>query len=196
MRSGLALVMTAVVLGWTGPLNGAELPGQALEASLTGSVGFTTGTRDVAPTKTTNVGPGVGATVLLRLSDFLNPYFSVGFLWLRSSSQPVDLGAQGTATLQSSLSTWTFIIGPAYDVWRLRIAAGVGIYYVTARSSGIGAPIAPSESDLGYTFSVTGYVYQGDWYKIGIQSQVHLIAEGQLAHFTLGLVAQADVLGW
>lgn len=144
-----------------------------------------------------NGGPGGGVRVLLRTTYFLSPFLDVQFQPLYRSSAQVDLGALGGLTgADRSLRALGVIAGGAFDVWRLRLAAGIGEYRVLVRSTMNGRTMATGEWDMGYLFSATGFVWTSDWFKVGLESRVGIITDAGTSFISVGAVAAGDLLRW
>jgi hypothetical protein len=86
------------------------------------------------------------------------------------------------------------VAGPAVDLWRLRLQAGVGIYQVRVRSTVLGRTVDPSEIDMGYAFALSGFVVRGARLKVGLQARLGVIVEADLTFASLGIVLTGDAL--
>jgi hypothetical protein len=144
-----------------------------------------------------NGGPGLGVRALVRTAYFLSPFLEFHYQPLYRSSAQVDLGrVGGLVGADRSLRTFGVLAGGAFDVWRLRLAAGIGEYRVLVRSTLNGQTTRTSEWDMGYLFSVAGFVWASDRFKLGLESRVGLITDAGTTFFWVGAVAAGDLLRW
>src|SRR5207302_4374026 len=102
-----------------------------------------------------------------------------------------DLGPYGgAAVVTSSLYACGVLAGPAIDVWRLRIKAGIGAYDTIVHASVLHQAIAPSELDLGYVFALSGWALTVPTgtrvFEVGLELRVGLVTEAALNYASFG----------
>ena len=187
-----------LILSWAWQTSAQE-PRRALEADL--HLGWT---RQIAPsvdhtyeTWSRNGGIALHAGILLRSPYFLSPFLDVGYVQLYSSDEEKDLGAPlGTVKSQNSLSAWSLVGGPAVDIGRVRVRAGIGMYRLQVRSTILGTTITPAELDLGYLVTLGVMLWRSDRWKVGLESRALLIAEAETAAVSLGFCGAWDTVKW
>ncbi len=144
-----------------------------------------------------NGGEAFAAYVLYRSPYFLSPYVDVGYFPLYASQETREVGPPfGTLHSTSSLATWGFVAGPAFDVWRLRFRAGMGAYRVQVRSTVLGETITANELDGGYMFAASGWFLLRSRVRVGLEARLGLIVEADIPLLTLGATIGGDALTW
>lgn len=143
-----------------------------------------------------NGGIAASAVVLYRSPHFLSPFLEIGYAQLYASQERIDTADLGTLESDNHLSALSFAAGPALDVWRLRLRAGMGIYRVIVESAIAGVTITPAENDLGWLASAAAYPYQRPGLRIGLEARALLISEASTAVIALGVTASGDALTW
>ncbi len=144
-----------------------------------------------------NGGEVFAGYALYRSPYFLSPYVDVGYFPLYASQESREVGPPfGTLHSTSSLTTWGFVAGPAFDVWRLRFRAGMGAYRVQVRSTVLGETITTSELDGGYMFAASGWFLLRSRVRVGLEARLGLIVEADIPLLALGATIGGDALTW
>ncbi|MCK6532216.1 MAG: hypothetical protein L6Q84_04515 [Polyangiaceae bacterium] len=144
-----------------------------------------------------NGGEAFAAYAAYRSPYFLAPFVDVGYFPLFASQETREVGPPfGTLGSTNSLVTWSFMAGPAFDVWRLRFRAGMGAYYLRVRSTVLGQTVTPSELDGGYLFAVSGWFLRQARVRVGAEARLGLIVEADTPLFALGATLGGDALTW
>lgn len=172
----------------------------ALEVDLRGDWGFMVQPKvdHAGETSSRNGGPGVGVGVLFRPGYFLAPALDVSFQPLYRSQSVVDLGPTlgGPQPAEGTLRTLGVTAGAAFDVWRLRLGAGIGAYQMQVRSTLNGRTIRTSEWDMGYAFSLAGFLWESSRFRLGLETRLGVIVDGGTTFFSVGLLAAGDAFRW
>lgn len=144
-----------------------------------------------------NGGEAFAGYALYRSPYFLAPFVDVGYFPLYASQESREVGAPfGTLRSTNSMATWSFMAGPAFDVWRLRFRAGMGAYYLRVRSTVLGETVTPSELNGGYMFAASGWLLRQSRLRVGLEARVGLIVEADTPLFALGATLGGDALTW
>ena len=200
MRAGLAAACVGCLVAVTiaGETGAAEPPGRTYRHVLEID-GYTGLERMVAPKPSHagelsahNGGMSVALGATYRTRYFLSPFIDVGYYPLYSSESNVDLGnAGGRAHAVSSVFAWGVVAGPAFDFWRLRARAGIGADDVIVHASVLGQTARAAELDLGYAFSLGGFLLIRDRFRIGIEGRLVMIVDASMTALSIG-----TTIGW
>lgn len=187
-----------LVLAWASGAR-AEAPDRFLEVGVFGGHSFQLRVHqeNEARTWSKNGGEAFAAYALFRSPYFLSPWVDVGYFPLYASQETREVGPPfGTLHSTNSLTTLAFTAGPAFDVWRLRIRAGMGAYRLQVRSTVLGETITPSELDGGYVFALSGWFLMRSRVRVGLEARLGLIVEADLPFLALGATVGGDALTW
>jgi hypothetical protein len=179
-------------------------PPWTLEVDLHGAWGFMVQPKvdHSRETSRRNGGPGVGVSALFRTRYFLAPFLDVNFQPLYRSKEIINVvdtpsAPGGPTPADGRLRTLGVTGGLAYDFWRIRLGAGIGVYQMQVRSTLEGRPtLRTSEWDMGYVFSASGFVWGWDRVRLGIESRLGVIADGGTTFFSVGMVVAGDAVRW
>jgi hypothetical protein len=140
-------------------------------------------------------GNGLALSVTYRSPFFLSPFLDVAYYPLYASARAVDLGTLGgRATATGSLAAVAFMAGPALDVFRFRLRAGVGTHDVIVRSTVLGQTTHAAESDMGYLLALDGYLLQTERLRIGLELRAAFIIEADVTTVGIGITMAGDAL--
>jgi hypothetical protein len=145
----------------------------------------------------TNGGIEASALLLYHSSHILSPYLETGYARLYSSRERIDLGTElGVVETSSFFTTFWLAAGPALDLGPLRIRGGLGMYQLRVDSTVDGVRIRPSELDLGWFASVSGFPFQYKGISFGPECRLLLISEASTAAIGIGITGRGDLLKW
>lgn len=195
----LAAVCVVTALSTLALRASAQEPTRALEADL--HLGWA---RQIAPsvdhtyeTWSRNGGIAAHGGLVLRSRYFLSPFLDMGYVQLYSSDEEKDVGPPlGTLKSQNSLSAWSLVGGPAVDIGRVRLRAGMGVYRLQVRSTVLGATITPTELDLGYLVTLGVTLWRSERWKLGLETRAFLISEAETGAVSLGVCGGWDTVRW
>ncbi len=140
-----------------------------------------------------NGGGALAARLLFRAPYFLAPFFDFGYYPLFAADQRPPIGRARAA---SKLYAYGAMWGPAFDFWRLRIAAGVGVYNVHTRSTLLGDTIRTQEVDIGYMFTLSGFFVDTAQVRLGTELRAGLTAEADIYFVSYGLTVTGRHMFW
>jgi hypothetical protein len=192
------LAAFALALAWARSA-GAEPAKKALEAGVFAGYSWQLRVHSGQETRTwsRNGGESFAGYAVYRSPYFLAPFVDVAIIPLYASQETREVGAPfGTLRSTSSLSAWSFMAGPAFDVWRLRFRVGMGAYYLRVRSTVLGETVTPSELDGGYLMAVSGWLLRQSRVRVGLEARLGLVVEADLPLAALGVTLGGDALTW
>lgn len=140
-----------------------------------------------------NGGSTLALDLTYRTPYFLSPFIDLSYVPLYSGESNVDLGGGlGVAHAVSSVHAFGVVAGPGFDVWRLRARAGIGAYDVIVHAAARGETAHAAELDLGYAFSIGGFLLKRDRFRIGLEGRLLVIADASMTAGSLGLTIGFD----
>lgn len=187
------LVASMVVL----PARAQESHGRAVEIALCGGWGVTTQGAEGASTERSNDNGGLAFAGRLSFgsSYFVRPFFEAGWTPLSASRETIRIDGV-PKSIRSSLTMWSFTLGPSVDLWRLRVGAGLGLLRTQVTSTMDGVTITPREFGMAYAFYLSGFVYQRPRFRAGVDVRTITSSEIGITHVLFGLLLAGDVLSW
>ena len=142
---------------------------------------------------------GGSATVGLtyRSPYFLSPFLDVGYYPIFASQSVVDVGSYGgRVRATGTLDAIAAFLGPALDLGRFRIGAGVGAYQLHSTASVNGSTFSTRELHTGYALDVSFYLLRESGVSVGLDSRATIIQDSDIVVLTLGATVGADVISF
>jgi len=174
---------------------GAEPAKRALEVDAFGGLLRRSALTVPDETSTRNGGAALALGVVYRTRYFLAPFLEAAYYSLAASDRVVDLGSGPTLVLNRSWA-FGFMGGAAFDIWRVRLRAGLGAYDFFVRTVTPGARSTVSELDFGYVASAAVYPLVRDRFRVGIEARVGLIVEAQTGFLSFGATLGGDAISF
>lgn len=193
MAFAALVVGMAVVL----PARAQESPRRAVEIALCGGWGVTTRGAEGASTERSSDNGGLAFAGRLSFgsSYFVRPFFEAGWTPLTASREAIRIDGV-PKRIRSSLTMWSFTLGPSVDLWRLRVGAGLGWLRSKVTSTMDGVTITPRDSGMAYVFYLSGFVVQRPRFRAGVDVRYLTSDEVGIAHVLFGLLLAGDALSW
>ena len=147
-------------------------------------------------TSSTNVGAAFAGSLALRSRYFIHPFVDVAFLPIQSAIRDVDLSPLGTAVGDTSRRAWGVTAGPGFDVWRVRLRAGIGFYNLSVHSSVRDSNSKTSDFNLGYSLAAAAFVWRGRGFQLGLEGRYAPITTANMGVFAFGVSGSWDAHTW
>jgi hypothetical protein len=199
VRRACACVVLAATLAVALPASAQEPTRRTVEGTLCGGWGVTTQGAEGASKERRNDNGGLALAARLSFgsSYFMRPFFEVGWTPITASREVTRING-GPEKIDSSLSIWSFTAGPSVDLWRHRLRAGAGFSLLRAQvtSTMSDVTITPSEWGMAYAFYLSGFVYQREWFRTGLDVRFMTSAEIGISHLLFGVLLAGDALSW
>jgi hypothetical protein len=193
----LALAALAVTLTVVAPARAQESPRRSVEIALDGGWGVTTQGAEGASKERSNDNGGFAFAGRLSFgsSYFIRPFFEAGWTPLTASREGIKIDGV-PQSIHSSLTMWSFTLGPSVDLWRLRVGAGLALLRAKMTSTMNGVTITPTDYGMAYAFHLSGFVYQRPRFRAGLDVRYITSAEIGITHVLFGLLLAGDALSW
>ncbi len=195
-RACLCLVLVAS-LAHVPAARAQQQPRRTVEATLLGGWGYTTqGASGTSKERSSdNGGFALAGRLSFGSSYFIRPFFEAAWTPLTSSQEVVVLDGI-PEKVNSSLSIWSFTLGPSVDIHRFRAGAGLSLVRAQVTSTIRGVTITPSEYGMAYALYLSGFVYQGTRLRAGLDVRLITSSEMGLSHVLFGVLIADDAFGW
>lgn len=195
MRAWFCLVLATVAVSM--PARAQEPPRHSVEIALDGGWGVTTQGAEGASKERSNDNGGFAFAGRLSFASpyFIRPFFEAGWTPLTASREGIKIDGV-PQSIRSSLTMWSFTLGPSVDLWRLRVGAGLSVLRAQVTSTMSGVTITPTDYGMAYAFYLSGFVYERKWFRTGLDVRFITSTEIGISHLLFGVLLAGDAFSW
>jgi hypothetical protein len=172
-------------------------PQNTIEVSVRLGVNYVLGAPLPNAMSDLRVGVGGAVRVMVRNRYFLIPFVDGGYSFLSKGSARVPAGEPGgPGVISNKLDAFHVAAGIAFDFWRLRASAGVGVYFFGLDSSFAGVQSSTSDRSIGSILGLSANLYRVPRFHLGANFVSHNAPEAGLNYFLFGFSVHGDVFSW
>lgn len=143
------------------------------------------------------MGMGGALQIVYRTRYFLAPFIDGGYTVLSKGAAHVPAGEPGgPAIISNSLDAVHVAAGLAFDIWRVRLLVGAGVYFFGLSTKLGGTESSTRDGSLGSILGLSAKIYRARRFHLAADFFARNAPESGLNYLTFGLSVHGDALSF